>query len=127
MNYVELSGNLVANPQMQETSTGKFFCDARLAVWRSQDVTDFIDLRAWDKAADRLVKHEKGDKILIGGSLRVDEYETRDHEKRKRVYVNVHLVEGFLPTREADPKKERNYGVKAPAGLTPVDDEELPF
>ena len=88
---------------------------------------DFIDLRAWDKAADRLAKHEKGDKILIAGSLRVDEYETRDHEKRKRVYVNVHLIEGFLPVREADPKKEGNYGVKVPAGLTPINDEDLPF
>ena len=131
MNSVDLCGNLVATPQMQETSTGKHFCEARIAVYRTPEITDFINLRAWEKVAERLCTAEKGDRIAVSGRLCVDEYETREHERRTRVYVNVFGVDLFRPVREANPKKEENYGIKVPTmtidQLTPVNDEELPF
>lgn len=126
MNSVDLCGNLVATPQMQETSTGNHFCEARIAVYRTPEITDFINLRAWEKVAERLCTAEKGDRIAVSGRLCVDEYETREHERRTRVYVNVYGVDLFRPVREADPRKEGNYGRTVPEGLTPVDDE-LPF
>lgn len=127
MNSVDLCGNIVAKPQMQETSTGKHFCEARLAVYRTPEITDFINLRAWEKVAERLCTAEKGDRIAVSGRLCVDEYETAQYERRTRVYVSVFGVDLFRPVREADPRKEGNYEVKALAGLTPVDDDELPF
>lgn len=126
MNSVDLCGNIVAKPQMQETSTGKHFCEARLAVYRTPEITDFINLRAWEKVAERLCTAEKGDRIAVSGRLCVDEYETAQYERRTRVYVNVFGVDLFRPVREADPRKEGNYGRTVPEGLTPVDDE-LPF
>ena len=86
MNCVYLSGNLVAKPETKETAHGKFFCDARIAVYRNADATDFIDLRAWEKAAERLCLAEKGERIVLSGRLCVDEYETQQNERRKRAY-----------------------------------------
>lgn len=125
MNSVDLVGNLVAKPQISETASGKRFCDGRIAVYRNQDHTDFINIRAWDARADQLAALNKGDKVAVHGALYVDEYTTKDNIPAKRVYINVFGIDAFLPRREHSNAKEGNYGDGAP-DLTPIN-EELPF
>lgn len=125
MNSVDMIGNLTAKPQLKETANEKKFCDARIAVYRTKDHTDFIDIRAWEARAEQLGALDKGDKIAVHGSLYVDEYTTQSGTPAKRIYINVFGIDAFLPRREYSNAKEGNYGNTVP-DLTPVDDE-LPF
>lgn len=123
MNSVNLCGNLVATPQMQESSTGKHFCDARIAVYRTPEITDFINIRAWEKTAEMLCQAEKGDKIAVSGRLCVDEYTTQYNERRTRIYVNIGNVDFF---RTVKPEQKKTFA-RTIDQLVPVDSDELPF
>ena len=125
MNSVDLVGNLAVKPQLKETSSEKKFCDARIAIYRTKDHSDFVDIRAWEARAEQLAALDKGDKIAVHGSIYVDEYTTKDNVPAKRVYINVFGIDAFLPRREHSNAKEGNYGDGAP-DLTPIN-EELPF
>ena len=124
MNNVNLCGNVVAKPQMQETSGGKHFCDARIAVYRTPEITDFINLRAWEKTAEMLCQAEKGDKIAVSGRLCVDEYTTQYNERRTRIYVNIGNVDFFRAVQK--PEQEKTF-TRTIDQLVPVDSDELPF
>lgn len=124
MNNVNLCGNVVAKPQMQETSSGKHFCEARIAVYRTPEITDFINLRAWEKTAEMLCQAEKGDKIAVSGRLCVDEYTTQYNERRTRIYVNIGNVDFFRAVQK--PEQEKTF-TRTIDQLVPVDSDELPF
>lgn len=86
-------GNLVATPELKyvgENKTPKSVL--RLAInrkFKGKEETTFIDCETWGKNAENAVEFtKKGEKIILSGDLRQDNWE---HEgvKRTKHYINV--------------------------------------
>lgn len=91
MNRTDLIGNLVREPELRKTQTGKAVCSFTLAVYRDKEHTDFINCVAWNKSAELMNTYcKKGDKIGVSGSIQVRNY---DNQQGQRVYVTEVLVD----------------------------------
>lgn len=85
MNNISLIGRTTSEIELKTTNSGKHVVSFSLAVKRTYktDVTDFINIVAWDKQADLLSEYvQKGELIGIVGELQSRKYETKDGEKR---------------------------------------------
>jgi single-strand DNA-binding protein len=103
MNSVILIGRLTADPtshagEQHESAT------FRLAVPRpGSDQADFIDIVTFDKLAATCAEWlSKGREVAVVGKLRLNEWTSRDGERRSRVQVVADAVD-FLdaPTKAA--------------------------
>lgn len=105
MNNVFLIGNLVRDPELNETASGVSVLNFTIAVNERYKKTDgtveqkasFFDCEAWDTGAKLIAdKFHKGDPILVHGKLRTNSWETKEGEKRSKVTIRVSNFE-FLP------------------------------
>lgn len=107
-NTIVLIGRLTHKPELKYTSNNKAVVNSTIAVQRDyknssgEYETDFIDFQIWGKKAETMARYcEKGDLIGIKGSLRVENYQDKEGNNKKRSYVFVEKV-SFLQTK---PKK----------------------
>lgn len=95
-NKVILVGHLTRDPQLSYTPNQVAVCQFGIAVNRKRKETNevmFIDCQAWQQAAETIQKYvKKGDPLLIEGRIALDQWETKDGQKRSRHKV---VVEGF--------------------------------
>jgi single-strand DNA-binding protein len=105
MNSVALIGRLTANPtchagEKHESAT------FRLAVPRpGSDAADFVDIVTFDKLAATCGEYlSKGREVAVVGKLRLNEWTTKDGERRSKIQVVADAVQ-FLdsPTKTGDP------------------------
>ena len=96
LNRVVLMGRLTADPVLRHTQTNTAVSTFTLAVNRSfaaKDGTreaDFFDIVCWRNTAEFVSKYfNKGDMIIIEGSIRVDNYTDKDGNKRKDTKVII--------------------------------------
>lgn len=91
LNRVILLGNLGADPELRMTTGGTGVLRLRLATSESyldrnkqrQERTEWHRIVVWGRRAEALGKIlNKGDRILIEGSLRTSSYDDRDGNKR---------------------------------------------
>lgn len=108
MNRIFLTGRMVNDPELKSTGSGKSVMPFTLAVVRvyskkaDEQVTDFINCLAWDKAAENLAKYSfKGQKLAIEGRLCCRQYTTDKGEKRFIWEVVVESFE-FLSRKDVD-------------------------
>lgn len=129
MNNITLTGRITMDEGNQpenfkiygQTQNGRSFYNNSLAVdmgYKSKDTgewvnrTEFFNIRAYAGTADFFNKYiKKGEKILITGALRTEEWETQENKKAKRYFIVVNSVEKFV--KSADKPSEIS--------------EELPF
>lgn len=122
MNFIVLSGRLTASPELRQTQNGKNVATFRVAVDRDKNKTDFIRCEAWDKTADVCVRYlNKGSKVLVEGSLNIDEWE-KDGQKRTMTRVLVRRVE-FLETKQNPEATVENTVTDADS----VTEDDFPF
>ena len=124
-NLVVLIGNLVANPELKTTSNGISVTSFRIAVKRrATEETDFIDIVAWRKTAEFIVKYfQKGSPILVRGTLQTRTWTTTDNQKRHTVEVIADDV-SFVGKKEE--RQTPNYESKGEFEELPPEDD-LPF
>lgn len=110
-NTIVLIGRLTHRPELRYTSSNKAVVNETIAVQRDyksssgEYETDFIDFQIWEKRAETMAQYcEKGDLIGIKGSLRVENYQDKEGNNRKKSYVFVEKL-SFLQTKQ---KKEAN-------------------
>lgn len=99
VNYVELIGWLGNEPEQRYTPSGVAIAEFSVATkrvgGRNEDgswsyETDWIDVVAWDQLAETVATSlRKGSRVRVTGSLRVDSWEDREGNKRKRVNVRA--------------------------------------
>ncbi|CAM4166679.1 single-stranded DNA-binding protein [Erysipelothrix aquatica] len=73
MNEVRLIGRLSKEPKLSKTADNISVCFFNLAVDRpgAKNVTDFIDVMAFDKVAESIGNYKhKGDEVLVYGEIR---------------------------------------------------------
>ena len=142
-NKVILMGNLTRDPEIKQSASGVKVADLGLAVtetWRdrngqTKETTCFVDVVVWDKLAELCGQYlAKGRPILVEGRLQMDEWETQQGEKRRKLRVRADTVK-FLGTpqkREAGAAPSATTPAEAPAthadpNSLAEDDEHLPF
>ena len=138
-NKVILMGNLTADPELRTAPSGAKVCDLRLAVnetWmdkttgQPKEVVCYVDVSVWNRPAENCAQYlAKGRPVLVEGRLQMDQWTTKEGEKRSRLRVRADLVR-FL---NAGQRREDAAPQQAPApaadNLPPAasDDEDLPF
>ena len=92
LNSVTLQGRLTDSPELKSTASGTLCARFRVAVERriapvdGHRETDFLDVVTWRATAEFVCKYcQKGDMILIRGSIQTRSYETKDGSKRTAV------------------------------------------
>ena len=89
------SANLVADPQVKYTTTGKAVANFRIAVNEGFGETKksyFFSAVAWEDLALEIGKLAKGQKLRLYGKLTSREYE-KDGQKRSVTEIVVNAIE----------------------------------
>lgn len=89
INVVALAGNVVGDPTVRSTNSGKKVATFRLAVNNplSEKEVLFIDVDTWEKQADFVEKYvKKGSLVSVVGRLKQDTWE-KDGQKRSSISV----------------------------------------
>lgn len=145
-NRVILMGRLVRDPELRATPSGLQICKFGIAVNRKYSTKDgeqreevtYVDIDAFGRQAETIAKYlTKGDPIHIEGRLKIDQWETKEGDKRSRLGV---VLEGFqfIGSREGGQgggqgDKEPPAGAQQPqrevynAETDDSDDEYVPF
>ena len=125
MNKVILLGRLTAKPELRYTTNNVPVAIFSLAVQRNfknQDGNydaDFINCYAFRKTGELIAEHfDKGSKILVSGSIRVDNYEADNGDKRQSIRVAVETFD-FV---ESSKKNNNPTPEEAPAENDPFAD-----
>jgi single-strand DNA-binding protein len=110
-------GNLVADPELRETSTGLAVCNFRLAVTNRVragnndfvDQTEWINVVAWRNTAVNVnASLKKGDRVIVSGSLKLREWTHRDGHKMITPEIHASSVGAALTFHVMRPEKARD-------------------
>ena len=127
MNIVHISGALTKTPELKKiangdkTTTVVNFVIASSRRFRKKDgnsdeETTFVNCEAWDSGAETIAKwFDKGDNIIIHGSLKNERGEDKEGNKRSREKVRVSNFE--FPPR-ANSKKQDSAETKEKEAIT---------
>lgn len=97
-NTVTLIGNLVEDPELRFTPSGIALATVRLAVSRRyrdrndewQEETLFIRGTLWRDAAENCAESlTKGTRVIVTGRLELNQWETKEGDKRSEIRVSV--------------------------------------
>ncbi len=99
-NKVILLGNMVADPELRQTPSGKSVCSFRIGVQRrfarTQDQesgSDFFTINAWEKTAEFVTRYfKKGSAILVCGTLQNRSWTDQQGQKRYATEINADEV-----------------------------------
>lgn len=92
MNKIELMGRLTKDVEIKQTKTKKEVGAFTLAVPRKMDKenVDFIDCVVFGKLVEVLSKYtSKGSRIIVCGSLQIQNYQDKDGNNKKSTVVIV--------------------------------------
>ena len=99
LNVVAIMGRLAADPQMRQTQAGKSVCSFRIACDRGrkdangQNLTDWLDVVAWDKTADFVSRYFiKGSMIAVTGRLQSRNYQDKNGNNRTAIEIVANQV-----------------------------------
>lgn len=136
LNKVIMSGRLVVDPELKQTTTGISVCENRLAVRRSfvkdggQD-TDFINIVVMRHSADFLCRYfRKGDRVLVVGEYRNDEYKDKDGNRKYSPKIEVKEIYSIKePAKASDGETVQTDYAKndLPSFEQLRQDDDLPF
>jgi single-strand DNA-binding protein len=91
-NGIFLSGNLVKDPELKFTSSGKAALSFRIAVDGAggADESGFFTCTAWGRLAENLVESlKKGERVLVSGRLRHRQFDLEGGKKSSTIEVAV--------------------------------------
>jgi len=101
VNRVCLIGRLTQDPKVQSAHSGTAVADLRVAVGETYknkqgetvETTCFVDVVVWSRQAEACGEHlSKGSLVCIEGRLQLDQWESREGEKRSRLRVRADRV-----------------------------------
>ena len=124
MNHIFLMGRLTKDTELNQSgkiATNNLAVDRRLKDANGNKITDFIPLR-WlgeQKAKFAFDYLNKGTKIMIEGSLCIDQYKDADGNPKSACYVIVDNTE-FAQSKKTDaPATDANGFAAMPDGEDP--------
>lgn len=137
MNKAILMGRLTRDPEIRTTQSGINVCNFTVACdrrtkgedgnWNNE--ADFIPCVAWRQQAEFVNRYfEKGDRILVTGSIQPRSWEDKNGEKRYATEVIVQEVE-FCESNKNGEQSERREQTRRQETFvnSQEDDTSLPF
>lgn len=109
MNSVNMTGRLVADPELKTTNGGNKVVSFTLAVDRkdTRKTTDFFPCIAWNKTAELISTYlSKGSLIGISGVLTSRTYEDNTGTTHKIIEILVNSIDFLDTKKKEEPKKE---------------------
>ena len=114
LNKVLLIGNLTRDPDVRMMSNGRPVCNFGLALNRSykdaegnrKDETTFVDVESFGPRAEAVGRFfTKGRAIFIEGRLKLDQWESKEGEKRSAIRVVLDNFE-FVDSKQDVPSNQ---------------------
>jgi len=155
LNKVLLIGNLTRDPDVRVMTNGRAVCNFGLALNRSykdsegnrKDETTFVDVECFGPRAEAVGRFfTKGRSIFVEGRLKLDQWESKEGEKRSALKVvldNFEFVDSKQDTsgserppvaRESSPAAQNTPSSPEPKAAPPSSssadpdlDEDVPF
>lgn len=129
-NKVILGGRLTADPELKQTTSGKFVTSFSIAINRRMSKTnevDFINCQAWGSTAEFICKFfRKGSSICVTGAIRVRSWKDNQGNNRYATEVVVDDV-NFVDSKSDNNTESDNEYVSAPEFEEITGDQDLPF
>jgi len=123
-NNVILMGRLGSKPELRRVGTQNTpVVDVSIATnafRRGEKTVDWHNVTLWDKQAELICTQDKGDQVYVEGSLRTDEWEDKEGNKRRKVYVSAFRFEFCGSKRNGDSRKT---GAVGPSSNPYADDD----
>jgi len=92
-NKVIVGGKVVRDPIFNETKSGKSVCKINIVVEKRighMRRSDYIPIAMWGKKADIAKdKIQKGDSLIICGSVAQERWESKDQERRSHIVIQA--------------------------------------
>jgi single-strand DNA-binding protein len=133
MNKITLTGNIVRDTDLKQTSDGKVWLSNAIAVrddYKSKDGSyhsQFFDIVAFGTTAQYINTYcLKGTKVLIEGRLVREDYQDKQGNSRQAYKINVNSVESFR-TDTTQSKKANNTVSQEKPYDNEIREEDLPF
>ena len=138
LNQIFIMGRLARDPEVRHTQSGVTVCSLTLAVDRDikdkqtgERKTDWINVTAWRGTAELVSRYlHKGDRAVVVGRLKIQEWTDREGNKRTTPTVNaenVYFTGG--PRQESAPEQSYRQEPPQEQNFEALDDDqtELPF
>lgn len=128
-NNIFLIGRVGRKPEARTTATNKAVVTLSLATdeYGGKDKPNHVEwhnVTLWEKQAEFAMKHiDKGDLILVEGSIRKEEYE-KDGVKRQHVRINCKSVH-LLVKKQSNPIRSEVAFETVPVDSQVTDTEEI--
>jgi len=134
LNKVMLIGNLGADPELRQTTSGTSVCEMRIATNESwfdkqanerKDRVEWHRVIVWGASGENCAKYlSKGSKAYVEGRIQTREWQDQSGNKRYTTEIVANSVQ-FLSTRGS-----AGGGSHAPSGgggSQQFNDDEIPF
>ena len=140
LNSVIINGNLTTDCKLERGKNGTAYGGFCIAVNRSvkkgdnwEEVTSFFEVKAFGKLFESQHPYlNKGANVTVEGSLIQDRWESKEGEKRSKIYIQSETL--YLGPRKKEggngaPKFEPANNAEPENQMTPSDDfqEDFPF
>ena len=120
-NKVILVGNMTADPELKQTTTGTSVCSFSIAVNRrftkadqGQQTVDFINIVTWRQSAEFVSRYfKKGNPILVCGQLQTRTWTDNQGQKRYATEVIADEVTFVGPATTGAPTQGTPYTPEA--------------
>lgn len=137
-NRVVLVGNMTRDVELRFIQSGTAVTDIGLAVndrvKRGDDWVDeptFVDITFWGRTAEVLNEYcKKGDKILVEGRLKLDQWETKEGDKRSKLKVvgeRMQMLSSKSARQQGNGQDAYSERVEHPTAAQTPAKEESPF
>lgn len=132
LNKVLLIGNLTRDPDVRMMTNGRPVCNFGLALNRSykdaegnrKDETTFVDVECFGPRAEAVGRFfTKGRAIFVEGRLKLDQWETKEGEKRSAIRVVLDNFEFVDSRQEATSANAVSSGDKISAQAGPPNEK----
>ena len=135
-NQVILIGNIGRDPELKTTSKGETMASFTLATsngyfdkqakkWNDLP-SDWHNIRCFGAVAEQLHDYSKGQRVLVTGKLKTDQYE-KDGEKKSFTYVNIESIALYIKPKKGEGQPELPNLVTNPPMNDDEEDDSLPF
>ena len=128
MNSIFLHGRLVRDPELKTYTNAKgesgSVCNITVAVDRRMgEESDFFVCKCYGKRADAVNKFfSKGKEILVMGEMQCRKFQAKDGTNRYAWEVTFDQFDFCGSKKDGDTPVD-----KIPEGMTPIDDDDIPF
>ena len=133
VNKVIIGGNLVRDPEVKYTQSGKVVCQFTLAInegYGDKQTTQFVPIVVWGKIAELCGNSlTKGQRALVDGRLQIRSYEAKDGSGKRWVTEVIANSVQFLDKKngESNLQNTQNASIESFGSQAPFDESQIPF